>query len=54
MDVSICEMIVSKGFAKRAFTFSGSRRSKNFGLHTSEKLVSFDSMTSGELDVTSG
>ena len=54
VDVSICEMIVSKGFPKRDFTYSRPTKSIKFGLPTSEKVVSFGSVTSGELEVTSG
>ena len=54
MDVSIFDITVSVGFPKRAFTCSGSTRSTKFRLPTSEKVVSFGFVTSGELEVTSG
>ena len=54
MDVSICEITVSVGFLKRAFSCSRSTRSTKFELPTSEKVVSFGFVTSGELEVTSG
>ena len=54
VDVSICEMTVSVGFPKRAFTYSGSTRSTMFGLPTSEKVVFFGFVAIGELEVTSG
>ena len=54
MDVSICEMTISVRFPNRAFTFSGPTKLTRFGLPTSEKVVSFGCVTSGELEVTSG
>ena len=54
MDVSICEMTIFMVFPKKAFTCLGSTRSTKFGLPTSEKVVSFGFVTSGEIKVTSG